>query len=125
MKYDLKDDEKDVITNSYLMSLAVFVTTMPIPVINLIANLYFYFTNRKSSYVIRWHAQNSLFSQIPLFFINSFTWYVVWQILWGEMKITDWVIAYLLIARCHKTAFQYRCIRGGLFLIHLLRPASV
>ena len=93
MKYDLKDDEKDVITNSYLMSLAVFVTTMPIPVINLIANLYFYFTNRKSSYVIRWHAQNSLFSQIPLFFINSFTWYVVWQILWGEMKITDWVIA--------------------------------
>lgn len=98
MKYDLKDDEKDVITNSYLMSLAVFVTTMPIPVINLIANLYFYFTNRKSSYVIRWHAQNSLFSQIPLFFINSFTWYVVWQILWGEMKITDWVIAYLSIA---------------------------
>ena len=40
MKYELKDDEKDVITNSYLMSLAVFVTTMPIPVINLVA----YFT---------------------------------------------------------------------------------
>ena len=98
MKYELKEDEKEIITNSYLMSLAVFVTTMPIPVINLIANLYFYFSHRKSSYVIRWHALNSLFSQIPLFFINSFTWYVVWQILWGEMEINNWTIAYLVIA---------------------------
>lgn len=98
MKYELKDDEKDVITNSYLMSLAVFVTTMPIPVINLVANLYFYFSHRKSTYAVRWHALNSLFTQIPLFFINSFTWYVVWQIVWGEIKISNWIIAYLSIA---------------------------
>lgn len=98
MKYDLKDDEKDVITNSYLMSLAVFVTTMPIPVINLVANLYFYFSHRKSSYIVRWHALNSLFTQIPLFFINSFTWFIVWQVLWGEIKTSNWIIAYISIA---------------------------
>jgi len=98
MKTDLNSNEKELVINGYLMSLAVFVTTMPIPIINLLANLYYCISYRKSEYVVRWHAYNSFLSQVPLFFINSFTWCVVWKVLWSEWTLSLWIITYLVIA---------------------------
>ena len=96
--YKLSETEKESAVNGYLMSLAVFATTMPIPIINLIANIIYYFRRRKSTYITRWHSMNAFVSQLPLFFINSFTWYSVWQILWDEWQLNACLIAYYILA---------------------------
>lgn len=98
MKVELQEEEKELAINGYLMSLAVFITTMPIPIINLIANLIYFFAHRKQTYVIRWHAYNALLSQMPLFFINSLTWYFVWNVIWGDIKLTNAMIGYFAVA---------------------------
>ena len=51
--YKLSETEKESAVNGYLMSLAVFATTMPIPIINLIANIIYYIRRRKSTYITR------------------------------------------------------------------------
>lgn len=96
--YRLSENERESAVNGYLMSLAVFATTMPIPIINLIANIIYYFRRRKSSYITRWHSMNAFVSQLPLFLINSFTWYSVWQVLWDEWQLNNYLIAYYILA---------------------------
>ncbi len=98
MKVELQEEEKELAINGYLMSLAVFITTMPIPVINLIANLIYFFSHRKQTYIIRWHAYNALLSQVPLFFINSLTWYFVWNVIWGEIPLNNLMFGYFAVA---------------------------
>ena len=98
MNRNLTENQKDVCINAYLMSLAVFITTLPIPILNLIANLFYYISYRKNNYIIRWHTFNSFLSQIPLFFINSYVWYLVWEIIWGEIEISNLIISYFVIA---------------------------
>ena len=96
--YKLSESEKESAVNGYLMSLAVFATTMPFPIINLIANIIYYIRRRKSTYITRWHSMNAFVSQLPLFFINSFTWYSVWKILWGEWQLNNYLVAYYVVA---------------------------
>ena len=60
MNTNLTEDQKDIAINGYLMSLAIFITTLPIPILNLLANLFYYFSYRKNTYIIRWHTFNSL-----------------------------------------------------------------
>lgn len=98
MNRNLTEDQKDIAINGYLMSLAIFITTLPIPVLNLLANLFYYFSYRKNTYIIRWHTFNSLLSQIPLFFINSSLWYLGWKIVWSEITISNTIIAYFCFA---------------------------
>ena len=87
--YKLSESEKESAVNGYLMSLAVFATTTPIPIINLIANIIYYIRRRKSTYLTRWHSMNAFVSQLPLFFMNSFTWYSVWQLVWDEWQLNN------------------------------------
>ena len=94
----LSDTEKESAVNGYLMSLAVFATTMPFPVINLIANIIYYIRRRKSVYITRWHSMNAFVSQLPLFFINSFTWYSAWQIIWDDWHLNGYFVAYYVVA---------------------------
>lgn len=94
----MSDTQKESAINGYLMSLAVFATTMPIPIINLIANIIYYLRKRKSHYVTRWHSMNAFVSQLPLFFVNSFTWYSVWRIVWGEWILNNYLVAYYILA---------------------------
>lgn len=98
MNEQLKKEERELAVNGYLMSLAVFISCMPIPIINLIANIIYFFSHRKQTYGVRWHAYNAMLSQLPLFFINSGTWCLVWRVLWGEMEVSNGLIAYWVIA---------------------------
>ncbi len=96
--YKLSESEKESAVNGYLMSLAVFATTTPIPIINLIANIIYYIRRRKSTYLTRWHSMNAFVSQLPLFFMNSFTWYSVWQLVWDEWQLNNYLVAYYVLA---------------------------
>lgn len=63
--------EAEGASNSYLMSLVAVIAGLPLPIINLLASLIFYFGHRRSGYFVRWHCTQALLSQLLLFFINS------------------------------------------------------
>ena len=55
---------------AYLMMFAAFAVGLPLPVINLIAVLIYYFVNRKKSRFIHFHCLQSFLSQIPTTLLN-------------------------------------------------------
>lgn len=94
----MNEEQCEKASNAYLMSLIVFMSFLPIPILNLIGNGIYYLIQRKQSYAVRWHSANSFFSQIPLFFLNSFTWYLGWNLFWGDIKFNNYIIAYFIVA---------------------------
>ena len=83
-------------SNSYLMSVVALMVGLPLPIINLIATLMFYFANRKGDYFVRWHCTQVLLSQITVLFMNvaGFSWTM--SILFGPNEVTNVYIGYML-----------------------------
>lgn len=90
------DAEYEKASNAYLMSLAVFMSGIPLPIINLIATCIFYFSVRKKSAFLRWHSMQALSSQFALFIMNSIGFTFTLNIIFGDMLITNWYIAYMI-----------------------------
>jgi uncharacterized Tic20 family protein len=90
------EDEKA--SNSYLMSLIAIIVGLPIPIINLIATLIFYLSNRKSSYYVRWHCTQALLSQLCLLFVNSYGFWWSMSIIFSDEQISNHYIAYIFTA---------------------------
>ena len=69
----------------------------PLPIINLMATLFFYIANRKSTYFVRWHCIQALLSQLSLFVINSigFWWTISVLIKEGE-HVSNPYLAYII-----------------------------
>lgn len=96
--YNPSDDEAETASNSYLMSLIAIIVGVPLPIVNLIATLIFYFGNSKSTYFVRWHCTQALISQLSMFFINSFAFWWTISILFTDKIITNQYIAYIIAA---------------------------
>ena len=95
--YEPGEHEAEAASSSYLMSLIAIIVGLPLPIVNLIATLIFYLSNRKSAYFVRWHCTQALLSQLSLLFINSYAfWWTVSIIFKGE-TITSSYIAYLIV----------------------------
>ena len=86
--YKPTDHESEKASNSYLMSLVAVIAGLPLPIINLLATLFFYIGNRKSTYFVRWHCTQALLSQLSLFFINSISFWWAISIIFGPEKLT-------------------------------------
>lgn len=72
------DYECEKASNAYVMSLIAVMAGMPIPIVNLLATVGFYFAQRKGSYFVRWHAMQALLSQLVLLFTNSYLfWWTI------------------------------------------------
>jgi len=97
-EFNYKPNEYDAekASNSYLMSVVALMVGLPLPIINLIATLMFYFANRKGDYFVRWHCTQVLFSQISVLCMNvaGFSWTM--SILFGSNEITNVYIGYML-----------------------------
>lgn len=63
--------EKDDAMGSYLMMFASFAIGLPLPIINLIAAVIYYFTNKGKSRFVDFHITQSLLSQIPTTLLNA------------------------------------------------------
>lgn len=96
--YTPGDHEAEKASNSYLMSLVALVAGLPLPIINLLATLFFFIANRKGTYFVRWHCTQALLSQLSLLLINSvgFWWSV--SIIFSTEVLSDTYIAYMLTA---------------------------
>jgi uncharacterized Tic20 family protein len=63
--------EKDDAMGAYLMMFASIGAGLPLPIINLIAIIIYYFINRGKSRFVRFHMLQSLWSQVPVTLCNA------------------------------------------------------
>ncbi len=67
---EIAEREKEDAMGAYLMMFAAVAIGLPLPVINLIASIIYYFINRKKSRFIHFHSLQALLSNIPTTLIN-------------------------------------------------------
>lgn len=96
--YKPLEHEKEKASNSYLMSLVAIIMGAPLPLINLMATLLFFLSNRKASPYVRWHCTQALLSQLTVFIVNSvgFAWTI--RIAFYGISLTNQYIAYIITA---------------------------
>ena len=95
--YHLTESEAEKASNSYLMSLIAIMVGFPLPIINLLATLFFYIANRKSTYFVRWHCIQALLSQLSLFVINSIGfWWTISVLVREDEQISNPYLAYII-----------------------------
>jgi uncharacterized membrane protein len=70
--------EKDDAMGAYLMMFAALGAGLPLPMINLLAAIVYYFVNRNKGRFVRFHLLQSLWSQIPITLLNGFM--VIWTV---------------------------------------------
>jgi uncharacterized membrane protein len=96
--YEPGEHEAETASSSYLMSLIAIIVGLPLPIVNLIATLIFYLSNRKSTYFVRWHCTQALLSQLSMLFINSYGFGWTISIIFTDEAITSNYIAYIIAA---------------------------
>jgi uncharacterized Tic20 family protein len=67
---DIPGREREDAMGGYLMMFAALAAGLPLPIINLIAAVIYFFINRSKSKFIKFHSFQSLVSQIPTSLIN-------------------------------------------------------
>jgi uncharacterized Tic20 family protein len=95
-EYVPNDMEAERASNGYLMSLIAAMAGLPLPIINLIASLIFYFGNRKGTYYVRWHCTQTLISQFTLLIVNSIGFSWTMAIMFGDHDISNGYIGYIV-----------------------------
>ena len=95
---ELTEREKEDAMGAYLMMFAAVAVGLPLPIINLIASVIYYFLNRKKSRFIHFHCLQALLSQIPTTIINWVA--VVWAlyIAFTDLTLSDTFWAYCIFA---------------------------
>jgi cell shape-determining protein MreD len=95
-EYEPGEHEAEKASNSYLMSVIALIAGLPLPIINLIATLVFYVSNKKGTYFVRWHCTQALFSQFSLLIMNSFAFWWTISIIFTSQTISNNYLAYVL-----------------------------
>jgi uncharacterized membrane protein len=94
--HELSEREKEDAMGAYLMMFASLATSLPFPVINLIAAVVYYYVNRKKSRFIHFNCLQSLLSQLPTSLVNWILLYWALQIFFFEnYEVNDYFYAYL------------------------------
>lgn len=98
----LSEREKEDGMGAYLMMFAALAFGLPLPVINLIAALIYYFINRKKGRFIHFHCLQSFLSQIPTTLLNWGLLYWGFQVYffhnYGESNLFFAYIVLVIIA---------------------------
>lgn len=95
--YKPHESEAESASNSYLMSLVTVIAGLPLPIINLLGTVIFYFGNKKGTYFERWHCTQALLNQIALFITNAigFSWSL--SILFSDNQLSNQYIGYMIV----------------------------
>lgn len=94
--YKPVDSELERASNSYLMSLVAVLGGLPLPIVNLLASVFFYLGNRKSTLFVKWHCLQALFSQLGMFLFNTVGFWWTISIIFDDNKATNQYIAYMI-----------------------------
>ena len=90
------EHEAEKASNSYIMSLVAVAVGLPLPIVNLIATLVFFLSNRKATYFVRWHCTQALLSQFVLVILNSVLFWWTISILTERCEISNAYLGYLI-----------------------------
>ena len=93
--YKPNESELERASNSYLMSLVAVIGGLPLPILNLLASVFFYLGNTKSTPFVKWHCTQNLVSQFGLFFLNSTGFWWTVSIVFYDEKATNYYFGYL------------------------------
>jgi uncharacterized Tic20 family protein len=83
---EISERDREDAMGAYLMMFAAVAVSLPLPIINLVAAIIYYYVNRTKSRYIHFHCHQSLISQIPTTLLN-------WGLLFYAIKIwllKDW-----------------------------------
>lgn len=67
---EITQREKDDAMGAYLMMFAAWAFGLPLPLLNLVAALIYFYVNRKVSRFVAFHSLQSLLSQVPVSLLN-------------------------------------------------------
>lgn len=67
----LSNREKEDAMGAYLMMFGALAAGLPLPIINLLAAVIYYFVNAKKGRFIKFHSLQSLLSQLPTSIMNA------------------------------------------------------
>ena len=73
---EISGREKEDAMGAYLMMFASVAIGLPLPIINLVAAIVYYYVNRSDSKFVNYHALHSLYAQIPTSILNGIA--VIW-----------------------------------------------
>jgi len=92
----LGEREKEDAMGAYFMMFAALASSLPLPIINLIAAIVYYYINRKKSRFVHFHVLQSLLSQLPTTILNWGLLYWVLQLyLFQNYTVNNYFYAYL------------------------------
>ena len=93
--YTPLEHECESAANSYLMSLLAAMAGLPFPIVNLVATVIFWLSNRRGTYFVRWHCMQALVSQVPLFLTNCVLFWWTVRVVLGWAPLSSLYFAYL------------------------------
>ena len=138
----ITEREKDDAMGAYLMMFASLAIGLPIPLLNIVASVIYFFVNRKSGRFVAFHALQALLSHIPVVLLNagvigwlvgilvtpphdafgpSFFWFLFFSVL-ANLAWIIWSIVALVHAR--KGHFIYMPVIGRLCFARYYGPGA-
>jgi uncharacterized membrane protein len=106
--------EREDAMGSYLMMFAAIGAGLPLPIINLIASVIYYYMNRSNSRFVRFHSYQALASSIPLTIMNAFAMFWSLRIFISDKwSITDVYIGYVVMLACANLVYFVYGIIGA------------
>ncbi|MBL7718923.1 MAG: DUF4870 domain-containing protein [Flavipsychrobacter sp.] len=97
-EYRPNESEMEKASNSYLMSVVALMVGAPLPIINMLATLFFYLGNRRATPYVRWHCMQALLSQATIFIMNAVAFGWTMRIVFGGLVLSDSYIGYIITA---------------------------
>lgn len=89
--------QRDDAMGAYFMMFATTAIGLPLPILNLLASIIYYYVNKAKGRFVQFHMLQSLYSQIPISIINMGL--IVWffRNLIGEQEFTSYFWGYLVM----------------------------
>ena len=137
---EITQAEREDAMSAYLMMFATAALGLPLPILNLVAAIVYYYVNREKGRFVQFHMLQSLYSQIPVTLLNSglVAWTIVnfakdldfTNIYWGYLVMTGVAdLVYLIFSivgalKARKGLFYYFILFGKIAYhqVYQVRP---
>jgi uncharacterized membrane protein len=94
---EISKREKEDGMGAYLMMFAGIAAGLPLPILNLLASVIYYYVNKDKSRFVKFHSLQSLWSQLPTTLMNAVLLFWTLQIFFFEsFELTDVYWGYLM-----------------------------
>lgn len=107
--------EKEDAMGAYFMMFAALAAGLPLPVINLIAALIYYYINRRKSPFVHFHSLQSLISQLPTSILNIIAVFWTVRIFITEGDFSRNFFGYLIMVGIANLIYIAFSIAGAIY----------